>query len=283
LISGYLPVMPAPDYLELGRGRNALRIPILYEDRSALVIDKPAGWMLAPTDWRRTGRNLAAAILSSIRGGDFWARSRNLKFLRFVHRLDADTTGLVLFGKSRGALEAYSGLFESRLVTKTYLAVVTGKPRQEEWTCRQEIGPAAGGPGRMRIDLRHGREAETRFKVLATRGVWSLLEARPLTGRTHQIRLHLVSAGCPVVGDELYEGSRRNPARPDYPLALRAVGLAYRQPFTKAPVTIAAPAEDFKRAFGFGRGMPPGGHNAVNSLESVGNPQEGAGGLKEPR
>ena len=82
--------MAKPDYIELGRD---LCIPILYEDRSVLAIDKPAGWMLAPNTWDRTGRNLQLALESSVREGEYWARSRNLKFLRFLHRLDADTSG----------------------------------------------------------------------------------------------------------------------------------------------------------------------------------------------
>jgi 23S rRNA pseudouridine1911/1915/1917 synthase len=245
--------MPAPNYIELDGGRNVLRIPILFEDRSALVLDKPAGWLLAPAEWQRTARNLTAALESSMHGGDFWARSRGLKFVRFVHRLDAETTGLVLFAKSRGAVKAYSELFESRSVTKTYLAVVSGKPPQKEWICRQRIGAAPGGPGRMRIDPRQGRDAETRFKVLASRGLWTLIEAHPLTGRTHQIRLHLASSRCPVVGDELYGGIPFKPTPPDYPLGLRAVGLAYRQPFTRQPISVAAPVTDFLRAFGFAK------------------------------
>src|SRR5580765_4974816 len=77
-------------------------IAILYEDRSVLAIDKPRNWMLVPFSWQRTNRNLQAALTSSIAARDFWARSRNLRFLRFIHRLDADTTGVLLFGKSPG-------------------------------------------------------------------------------------------------------------------------------------------------------------------------------------
>ena len=72
---------------------NGLVIPVIYEDRSVLVIDKPAGWLLIPDSWDQTGRNLQLAITSSINGGDFWARSRQIRFLRYVHRLDAETTG----------------------------------------------------------------------------------------------------------------------------------------------------------------------------------------------
>jgi len=107
--SGYPSEMAKPKAIELADGTS---IPILYEDRSVLAIDKPAGWLLAPDFWDKTGRNLQLALQSSIQAGDFWARSRNLKFLRFVHRLDEDTTGVLLLVKSVGAVPAYSALFD---------------------------------------------------------------------------------------------------------------------------------------------------------------------------
>src|SRR5438046_2988088 len=119
--------MAKPDRIELPEGTV---IPILYEDRSVLAIDKPAGWLLAPDSWNKTGRNLQLALRSSIEAGDFWAHARNLKFLRFVHRLDAETSGVLLLVKSPGAVPAYSALFESRAVKKIYLAVVEGIPSQ---------------------------------------------------------------------------------------------------------------------------------------------------------
>src|SRR5499427_9023557 len=118
--------MPKTDYIELPTGE---KISILYEDRSVLAIDKPRGWMLVPASWQKTSRNLQMAITSSIAAKDFWARSRNLKFLRFVHRLDADTTGILLFGKSQGAMDSYGEMFESRRMEKVYLAVVAGVPK----------------------------------------------------------------------------------------------------------------------------------------------------------
>ncbi|MCX6895250.1 MAG: hypothetical protein NTZ16_07085 [Verrucomicrobia bacterium] len=97
--------MAKPNFIELDDGQELQRIPIIHEDRSALAVDKPAGWMLVPFSWQNTNRNLMAALTSSISAGDFWARSRGLKFLRNVHRLDADTTGILLFVKSMGAVE----------------------------------------------------------------------------------------------------------------------------------------------------------------------------------
>src|SRR6185312_3610095 len=124
--------MPKTDFIELPTGE---KISVLYEDRSVMAIDKPRGWMLVPFSWQKTSRNLQAALVSSIAAKDFWARSRNLKFLRFVHRLDADTTGILLFAKSLGAVDSYGNLFESRKMEKVYLAVVHGKPKQNEWVC----------------------------------------------------------------------------------------------------------------------------------------------------
>lgn len=245
--------MPKTDYVELG---NRERIPILYEDRAAIALDKPPGWMLVPVNWQSTGHNLQAALLSSIEAGFFWARSRNLRFLRYVHRLDAETSGVLLFARSPGALEALSGLFESRVVDKLYLAVVRGVPRAAEWTCDLRLAPDPRSHGRVIVDRRQGKEALTHFQRLQTLNLGpgrdiTLVEARPHTGRTHQIRVHLAATGCPVLGDELYGGGERDRPPRAFPLGLRSVELAYRDPFTRRPVRIEAPRDAFLRAFGF--------------------------------
>jgi 23S rRNA pseudouridine1911/1915/1917 synthase len=242
---------------------TALTIPIVYENRSALAIDKPAGWMLAPNDWDRTGRNLALALLSSIEQREFWASSRNLKFLRHVHRLDADTSGVLLFAKSAGALTVYSRLFETRSVEKTYLAVCEGTPSAPAWTCRQPIGEDPSRAGRMLIDSRTGREAETNFRLLQQIGPLALIEARPLTGRSHQIRLHLLASGLPILGDSLYGKTSAAPTPREFPMALRAVELGFTDPFLRKPIRIRADSARFAKAYGFQpltpapHGLPP--------------------------
>lgn len=250
-----------PRVIQLGERGSTASIPILYEDRSVLAIDKPAGWLLAPSHWDRTGRNLQLAIVSSIRARDFWAASRNLKFLRFVHRLDADTTGVLLFARSLAAVPVYSRLFESRQVRKTYLAVVAGNPRQQEWVCKEPIAPDARQPGKMRAGGRGGKDAETEFRVLLRGSVRTVVEAQPLTGRTHQIRVHLARSGCPVVGDALYGGVEPHLPR-KFPLGLRAVELAYCDPFTRRETVIHAQSTEFLAAYGFDPGeLPPAGRS----------------------
>lgn len=262
--------MAKPTIIELDDGQSLQRIPILYEDRSVLAVDKPASWMLVPFSWQNTNRNLMAALTSSISAGDFWARSRGLKFLRNVHRLDADTTGILLFVKSLGAVEPFTELFESRQMEKIYLAVVNGTPKQKEWVCELPLAPDPRQIGKMRVDHQEGKDAETHFRVLQTRettsGPLTLVEAMPVTGRTHQIRLHLAAGGTPIAGDKLY-GRNTAPPGPTYadgrpkrvpgyvaptePLGLRSVYLSYRDPFQKSRVEIKAPTENFLRQFGF--------------------------------
>ena len=171
-------------------------------------------------------------------------------------------------------MRAYSQMFEDRRVEKYYLAVVHGLPKQSEWTCRLAVSPDPGIKGRMRV-ARHERppvppreetgnpdheeshsrtdwkDAETRFRVLQTGKNTALVEAQPLTGRTHQIRVHLAAAGHPVVGDPLYGTDPAAESKGRQRLVLRAIRLACRDPFQNRRVFIQAPAADFLREFGF--------------------------------
>ncbi|MBR4248935.1 MAG: RluA family pseudouridine synthase [Verrucomicrobia bacterium] len=234
-------------------------IPILYEDRNVLALDKPSGWMLVPNTWVNTSRNLQLALESSMMGGDFWAKSRNLKFIRYIHRLDADASGILLMARNQAVLSVIGKLFEERKVEKHYYAVVEGVPEQQEWVCdlplseripQKKYSPGKGGikafeedKVRAYVDERSGKEAVTAFRVLKSNGKRSLIEALPHTGRTHQIRVHLQASGFPIVGDPLY-------GKKGATLALRAVFLSYYDSFQKKRIHIEAPTRHFLKAYG---------------------------------
>ncbi len=238
--------MAKSPYIVLG---DRTRVPILYEDTAVMAIDKPAGWMLAPANWDRTARNLQRALESGLREGDFWARSRNLRFLRFIHRLDADTSGVLLLAKHAPALTVFSRMFAQRQVSKCYLAVVTGTPRQTQWTCDLPLGRDPARPRQSKVLRAPGREAVTAFELLEAGSGKSLVLARPLTGRTHQIRIHLAALGHPILGDPLYGPPQSD--RAQVALALRATQLSYQDPFRKKQVRIEAPSADFLARYGF--------------------------------
>ena len=212
-----------------------------------LAIDKPAGWMLAPEHAHKVINNLHALLMGSIIAGDAWARSRGIRFLRYVHRLDADTTGVLLLAKSKGAIGPLSRCFSDQAVDKVYLAVIDGTPKDEEWNCELPLAAPVKGTGRVTVSRKSGKEAVTRFRRLATLGERTLVACRPLTGRTHQIRVHLAETAGPIVGDRIY-GDRREE---EEGLGLRAVWLRLRHPFTRREVSVEAPWTRFMRRFGF--------------------------------
>ncbi len=237
--------MAKPTNIELP---GKIRIPIVFENRTLMIVDKPAGWVLGPDGPIGKRGNLQIAVESSIGAGAFWARSRSLKFLRFVHRLDADTTGLLMFSKSFGGLEPLSELFAERKVQKRYLAVVDGVPDECYWTCTLPLGPDQEHNGRHRVDKENGRESETRFEVLASIPGRTLIACEPLTGRSHQIRIHLAESGFPIVGDPLYGRGYWGE-----PLGLRSIFLGLRDPYLKAQVHVIAPVSEFLEQFGFAK------------------------------
>jgi len=244
-----------------------------------MAIDKPCGWMFVPLGWSRTDKNLQLALESSIREAPHWVRRRNLRYLRYIHRLDAETTGVVLLAKSAGALETYAKMFERREMSKRYLAVVEGVVPRETWRCELALTTSTGPRSRVEVDPVEGREAITDFRTLSRTKKRSLIEARPITGRTHQIRAHLGSDGFPIVGDWLYRESKNldeEPVKPDRPpeLGLRSVELSYRDPFTRREVRIEAPSVEFLSRFGFG--PKPGVAEENPKADGNGKPQGGS-------
>ncbi|WP_404822906.1 RluA family pseudouridine synthase [Novosphingobium huizhouense] len=211
--------------------------PILFEDGEALVIDKPAG---LPLDTPRAGGVSLDDYLDELRFGFQRAPAP-------VHRLDRDTSGCLLLARNPKALKRFSAAFEARSVTKVYLGVVQGNFELKHGTidlALAKISSAANG-WRM-IAAKKGKPARTHWKVLAERDGLSLVEFRPETGRTHQIRVHaLEGLGQPLVGDPVYgdgDGASRT--------LLHALRLEVPRE-GKPPVVAEAPIPDDFRALGF--------------------------------
>jgi len=222
-----------------------LKIKILHEDRALLAIDKPAGWQLAPEHAHRVENNLHALLMGSAINGDHWARSRGIRFVRYVHRLDEATSGVLIMARSKGAVSPVSRLFTDNRVAKVYLAVIPGQPRQDRWTCRLPLLPFDRDKGRVFVNRREGKPCETDFQLIATNDNSSLIACIPITGRTHQLRVHLAESARPIVGDGIY-GDRAETG-----LGLRAIYAALPHPFTRRNIEIAAPWNEFAKRFGF--------------------------------
>lgn len=167
-------------------------IRFVYEDDDLLVIDKPAPLPMHPSG--RFDRNTLIRILEAA-----FPDQR----LRIAHRLDANTTGLVILSRRREAASVLQPMFQRGQVRKTYLARVWGRPPGETFACAAPIA-SGSGPAAVRRCAEDGQPAETRFRVLAAGADQTLLEVWPLSGRTHQIRVHLWHLGLPIVGDPTY-------------------------------------------------------------------------------
>ena len=199
---------------------------IVFEDEHLLVVNKPAGWNThAPSPWAGEG------VYD-------WLRHREPRWapLSILHRLDKETSGLLVFGKSTQANRSLTAQFTDRGVHKSYRLWTDGTPAQDSWTAVSSI-LRAGDCYVERPLAAGGERAETRFRVLSRQAGVTELEAEPVTGRTHQIRVHAAAAGCPVLGDTLYGGA------PFRRVCLHAARLAFDHPVTGAALEFLAPPE----------------------------------------
>lgn len=189
-----------------------ISLEILWEDRYLLVVNKPAGMLVHPVSFRQGG-TLVNALLAHC---DHLSKVGGVLRPGIVHRLDKNTSGVMVIAKDDPTHLALTAQFRKRIVRKTYLALVRGKPSQNEGIIEANIGRSPKAGKKMTIGGRYSREAVTTYRILRQWKNWSLLELHPLTGRTHQIRLHLRFINCFLVGDSLYATRREK----DFPYKL---------------------------------------------------------------
>jgi 23S rRNA pseudouridine1911/1915/1917 synthase len=222
---------------------EAIPLVVLYEDADLLAIDKPPGMVTHPAVGARRGTVVNAVLhrLGSLVGvGD--AERPGI-----VHRLDRDTSGVLLVARTASALAELGRQFRERTIAKRYLAVVHGQLATPSGTMDQSIGRHPRERKRMSVHSHRPRRAVTRFEVLERYPGATLLRLAPETGRTHQLRVHLAALGHPIVGDRVYGGSR--PLRSGVPevlgtfprQALHAARLEFTHPRTLDTITIESP------------------------------------------
>lgn len=206
---------------------------VLHVDDDVVIVDKPSGMPSVPARTPLDPPDVAA-ILAATHGP-----------LEAVHRLDRDTSGILVLARSRPVRAALGHAFESATVAKRYRAVVVGAPPTETGTIHMPLADDPARPPRKRVDPILGRRATTRWCVIdrveavaGVHGRLALIDLEPLTGRSHQLRVHLAWLGCPITGDRLYAA----PPAATWPLALRAIEITFPHPRTGRRMTIVAGA-----------------------------------------
>ena len=239
-----------PDIVAAQPGPETIPFPILYEDSDLIVLDKPAGLVVHPAPGNETG-TLVNALLGHC--GDTLPGIGGERRPGIVHRLDKDTSGIMVVAKTEQALATLSAAFAARDIDRAYLAVCWGLPNPPNGDIEGAIGRDPKDRKRMAVAVRGGKAALTHYRTLRHRdAAATLLECKLATGRTHQIRVHLASRGHPLVGDPVY--LRRIPALArtlpldmrmaalDFPRqALHAARLGFIHPRTGAVLAFETP------------------------------------------
>jgi 23S rRNA pseudouridine1911/1915/1917 synthase len=233
--------------VEAGAGQEGFEDLVLFEDKALIAVRKPAGIAVHPNPGNWEVNPQAALIgeptlISLIFSARPEMASGGLERLGLVHRLDRDTSGLMLLAKTPEAQEVLKEGFKERLMQKTYIGAVAGVPAQKKGVIDAPIGRASGFK-KIKV-WEYGREALTEYKVKETGRNCALLEIHPKTGRTNQIRIHLAHIGHPILGDRLYGG----PAAPR--MLLHSFSLVFNHPITGKKTELEAPLpDDFKKAW----------------------------------
>ena len=220
---------PEPEVTTLVPEQMDLRIA--YEDEHLMVVDKPAGLVVHPASGHATGTLVHGLLERDIAGGDA-ARPG------IVHRLDRDTSGLMVVARSEEAHARLQKLIRNRALERHYTALVVGRPRSRTGRIEAPIGRDRRDPLRHSLDTDKAREAVTHFEVRELLPRHTLLDVRLETGRTHQIRVHLAAVDLPVAGDAVYGRPRDLDLERQF---LHAGRLAFPHPFTEERVEVESP------------------------------------------
>jgi 23S rRNA pseudouridine1911/1915/1917 synthase len=180
-----------------------ITVPVVYEDESLLVVDKPAGLVVHPAAGHEHGTLVHALLDRGLAGG-------HERRPGVVHRLDKDTSGLMVVARTDAAYQALVALMAERCISREYAALVHGRFPQDEGTIDAPIGRHVRDRKRMSVHTHEPRRAVTHFTVARRLADYTLIDVRLETGRTHQIRVHMAALGYPVAGDEVY-GRRPRP------------------------------------------------------------------------
>jgi 23S rRNA pseudouridine1911/1915/1917 synthase len=222
-----------------------VELSVLYEDEHLLVVDKPSGVVVHPARGHWTG-TLAQALAGRIAGGDEPSRAG------IVHRLDRDTSGLLVVAKNDAVHRALKALLSARRLRREYLALVEGRPTARSGTIDAPIGRHRRDRVLMSTDSDNPREARTHFEVEELLSEATLLRVVLETGRTHQIRVHMAAIGHPVLGDEHYGGPAWYGLERQF---LHAARLAFTHPVTGEALDLCSELpQDLERALGLARG-----------------------------
>jgi RluA family pseudouridine synthase len=214
-----------------------MQVAVLFVDADLLVVDKPAGVPVLPD-----GYNPEAPYLKGLLQVDYGA-------LWVVHRLDKETSGVLILARSAAAHRSLNIQFEKRQVAKVYHALVRGNPPWEVQTVRLPLALDGDRKHRTVIDPRHGKAAHTDLRCMERFPAAALVQATPHTGRTHQIRAHLAAIGLPILGDGLYGGTPSEAMPIIQRLALHALRLDFAHPASGQALSLQAPySQDFDQA-----------------------------------